>query len=105
MPYQSLNGTKMKVKLLNGSHWYAVFGRRAKRPSPHCFDDRLLDAVPKGMKELEVGDLAGGVDGDIKHHFALHPGRQTRKVRLRAWRIGGQGDLNIVCPYGIARGS
>lgn len=57
----------MKVKFLDRSDWDAIFGRRAKLPGAHGLSHRAVDSVPERSQNLQVGDLASRVDGDVQH--------------------------------------
>ena len=63
--------TVVEVKFLDRRDGNAVFGGWAKFPGAHGVDHRTVDSVAESRENLQVGNLAGGVDGDVEHNFTL----------------------------------
>ncbi len=66
-----LDRTKVKVQLLHAGDGAPVLGRGTKGPGLQGADHAGFNAVSKGVENSKIGDLTGGIDGNVDHHIAL----------------------------------
>ena len=89
-----LDRTEVKVQLLHAGNGVAVLGRGVKGPGLQGADHAGFDAVTKGMENGQIGDLSGGIDGNVDDDVALDAMGKPRQVRRRAGGVGGKGYLD-----------
>ena len=76
----------MEVKLLFAGYGLAVLGGGVEGPLLDGGDDGFIDAVAKALGDLDVGDLAGGVDDDVEDDVAASAAGQRGEVGARGRR-------------------
>ena len=83
------------MKLLLTGDGLAIFGGGAEGPLLNGRDDIFIDAVAKATGHFDVGDLACGVDNDVKDDVAFGAVRERGQVRLWCGKVTDQSDVDV----------